>query len=66
MGFAQFFKRRNTRLAQVPRGTRVYAIGDIHGRDDLLEELLEHIEDEIRNRPTRAHVLIVLGDLIDR
>lgn len=66
MGFAQFFKRPNTRLAQVPRGTRVYAIGDIHGRDDLLEELLERIEDEIRNRPTRAHVLIVLGDLIDR
>ena len=66
MGFAQFLRRPNNRLAQVSRGTRVYAIGDIHGRDDLLDELLEQIEGEIRDQPARSHVLVILGDLIDR
>jgi serine/threonine protein phosphatase 1 len=44
----------------------VYAIGDIHGRLDLLEELLGKIftDDEAR-RPAET-LLIFLGDLIDR
>jgi len=51
--------------AAVPAGTRVYAIGDIHGRLDCLEQLLEAIDRDSMN--TLADVrLIFLGDLIDR
>lgn len=51
---------------QVPLGTRVYAIGDVHGRLDLLDALLERIADEsARDRAECVH-LVMLGDLIDR
>ncbi|QFU17007.1 metallophosphoesterase family protein [Microvirga thermotolerans] len=40
-----------------------YAIGDIHGRHDLLERLLEKIRDHAGGRP---HRLVLLGDYIDR
>lgn len=52
--------------ASVPDGFRVYAIGDIHGRDDLLEQMHALIdEDFTRNSPAVVH-LIYLGDYIDR
>jgi serine/threonine protein phosphatase 1 len=50
----------------IPAGYRVYAIGDIHGRLDLLDELLAHIETDDRQRPRAKTILIFLGDLIDR
>ena len=49
-----------------PRGKRAYAIGDVHGRLDLLEQLLERIEDEISRAPRRKTSVVFLGDLIDR
>lgn len=50
----------------VPAGERVYAVGDIHGRLDLFEDLIRIIEaDDAARR--RAHTtVILLGDLIDR
>jgi len=33
---------------RTPRGRRAYAIGDVHGRLDLLEQLLDAIEREAR------------------
>jgi serine/threonine protein phosphatase 1 len=45
------------------RGHRAYVIGDVHGRLDLLEQLLGQIE---RERPARKTLLVFLGDLIDR
>lgn len=51
---------------RVPDGSRVYAVGDIHGRLDLLDALLGEIEADSASRG-HANVLIVfLGDLIDR
>ena len=52
--------------ARVPANARVYAIGDVHGRFDLFEQLIAMIrEDNAARAP--AHVrLILLGDLIDR
>lgn len=44
---------------------RVYAIGDIHGRADLLERLLDKIEADIEGFEGKAH-LVFLGDYIDR
>ena len=49
-----------------PRGHRAYAVGDVHGRLDLLNGLLQLIEADIRARPKRATSIVFLGDLIDR
>ncbi len=49
-----------------PEGARAYAIGDIHGRLDLLDRLLERIEADVRSRPIRRTHIIFLGDLVDR
>jgi len=49
-----------------PPDSRIYAVGDIHGRWDLLERLLRLIgEDARRSRATRR-VLVFLGDYVDR
>lgn len=48
------------------RGYRAYVIGDIHGRLDLLDEILADIERERAERPARKTLLVFLGDLIDR
>jgi serine/threonine protein phosphatase 1 len=50
----------------VPAGTRVYAVGDIHGRLDLLRALIEAIEADDRARGVAQTCVIMLGDLIDR
>lgn len=49
-----------------PNGHRAYAIGDIHGRLDLLEQLMSRIEADDDARPAAATTLIFLGDLVDR
>lgn len=52
--------------ASLPLGQRVYAIGDVHGRFDLLQDLIGRIEvDNAARAPTNVHV-VMLGDLIDR
>ena len=52
---------------RVPDGMRVYAIGDIHGRLDLLDALLANIADDDAARGNGVETrLIFLGDLIDR
>lgn len=47
-------------------GKRCYAIGDIHGRRDLLEVLLEKIATDMDQREPRETVVVALGDLIDK
>ncbi len=55
------------RTTQAPEGTCIYAIGDIHGRADLLITLMEKIKVDSANLPEGTHVQIVfLGDYIDR
>jgi serine/threonine protein phosphatase 1 len=53
-------------LPAVPDGERVYAIGDIHGRDDLFAALLDKIAADDAARPNARTTLILLGDLVDR
>ena len=48
------------------RGWRAYAVGDIHGRLDLLDALLDKIHANIAERPARKVLLVFVGDLIDR
>ena len=50
----------------MPAGVRIYAVGDIHGRLDLLERLLARINTDIALRPTARPVCVFLGDYIDR
>lgn len=62
---------RRPRAASTPRGAipigqRIYAIGDIHGRLDLLDALLAMIEADDAARPGSDTQIIFLGDLIDR
>jgi serine/threonine protein phosphatase 1 len=45
---------------------RVYAIGDIHGRLDLFNQLLELIARDDTERDALGSRLILLGDLVDR
>lgn len=48
------------------RGYRAYAVGDIHGRVDLLEHLLAKIHADLQHRPVAKTLLVFVGDLIDR
>jgi len=50
---------------RVPAGYRVYAVGDIHGRADLLSELLRRVDDD-KMRGNATALEIFLGDYIDR
>ena len=50
----------------VPAGTRVYAVGDVHGRLDLLRALITAIEADDAARGPAQTCVILLGDLIDR
>lgn len=52
--------------AAIPAGQRVYAIGDIHGRLDLLDLLLAQIDADDAGRGPAETTLIFLGDLVDR
>ena len=49
-----------------PDNYRAYAIGDIHGCIDLLQELLAKVEADIASRPPRENLIVFLGDVIDR
>jgi serine/threonine protein phosphatase 1 len=61
--------RRGARLhwAAVPAGEAVYAVGDIHGRVDLLDDLLHRIARDAAEHPgDQLRRLIFLGDYVDR
>lgn len=50
----------------LPAGYRLYAVGDVHGRDDLLGDLLAQIEADSAARGRARLVVVFLGDLVDR
>jgi serine/threonine protein phosphatase 1 len=62
--FGWFGRRR--RFARVPPRCCVYAVGDIHGRADLLEALLTRIVAHAGRYPDFRKVLVTLGDYVDR
>ncbi len=49
----------------LPRGRRVYAIGDIHGCRAQLEQLHAEIVRDLAARPIASPLLVNLGDYID-
>lgn len=50
----------------VPEGHRVYAIGDIHGRLDLLDQLHARILADTGGQPVKRGVVVYLGDYLSR
>ncbi len=50
----------------MPDGIRIYAVGDIHGRADLLKALLFQIDAEQMLYPSKRSIVVFLGDYIDR
>ena len=51
---------------RMPAGTSIVAFGDVHGRLDLLEPILRRIETRAAQTPDRRHVVVSLGDIVDR
>jgi serine/threonine protein phosphatase 1 len=49
-----------------PVGTRLYAIGDIHGRADLLQQMTGLIREDAARHAAARNVVICLGDYVDR
>jgi serine/threonine protein phosphatase 1 len=66
--FSRLFRSSepDSTVPAVPPGFRVYAIGDVHGRADLLDALLGQIERDMAEQPSAQTLIIFLGDLIDR
>src|SRR5438105_4755618 len=61
----RWLRRRPT--ARLGDGKAVYAVGDIHGRLDLLTALLAQVAADADRHPTdRERQLVFLGDYIDR
>lgn len=61
------FRRSKPRQgASLPDGVRIYAVGDVHGRLDLLDELLDRIDRHRRVYPIARPVQVFVGDYIDR
>jgi serine/threonine protein phosphatase 1 len=51
---------------RVPSHWRIYAVGDVHGRADLLSEVFNRIDGDLSAYPTAKPLEVFLGDYIDR
>ncbi len=60
------FKKSRSPQHRAPEGVRIYAIGDIHGRSDLLASLFHEIDTDLEARPALRALHVFLGDYIDR
>jgi len=50
---------------RVEDGARIYCIGDVHGRADLLARIRAFVADDLATAPDRR-LTVFLGDLVDR
>ena len=50
----------------MPEGERHYVIGDVHGRCDLFDALLDAIEKDMADAGELETTIVLLGDLVDR
>ena len=66
-GWLKRHRLTNEGPSSVPDGLAVYAIGDVHGRFDLLTSLMAKICADVDGHPDdRDRLIIFLGDYIDR
>jgi serine/threonine protein phosphatase 1 len=66
IGLFRKFTGSQRNAPAIPTGKRAYAVGDIHGRADLLAEALRLIERDEEQRAPADTTIIFLGDLVDR
>lgn len=68
MALLRMFERSAPPPARFPEGLVGYAVGDIHGRADLLTEMLALLEERAaeERRAGGAPVVVFLGDYVDR
>lgn len=52
--------------ARTPPGMRLYAIGDVHGCDDLLAQVHANIDADLRRKPPQSYRIVHVGDYVDR
>lgn len=52
--------------SRAPGGTRLYAIGDVHGCDAMLAEVHDRIAADLIQRPVGDHRIVHIGDYTDR
>jgi serine/threonine protein phosphatase 1 len=64
LGFLK--SRRSTKKPRLPEGTRIYALGDIHGRADLLKKMFTVIDADLARNPVSRPIQVFLGDYVDR
>jgi Calcineurin-like phosphoesterase len=53
-------------LADIEDNRRLYVIGDIHGRSDLLDKMVEEIKRDLNTNPAADGLTVTLGDYVDR
>ncbi|MFQ8433889.1 metallophosphoesterase [Amaricoccus sp. W119] len=53
-------------MTDLTDGQRIYAIGDIHGHLEMLDEMVARIRADLAARPHPAPLIIFLGDYCDR
>lgn len=58
--------RRKRPPSRLPEGVRIYAIGDVHGRADLLEQVFTRIDNHTAAHPVDRPIQVLVGDYIDR
>ena len=58
--------RRTKTQPRLPDGIRVYAVGDIHGRADLLNQMFAVIDADLASSPVSRSIEVYLGDYVDR
>ena len=65
--FSRLFGRKTPAAPPSTEGRLAYAVGDIHGRLDAFDALLQVIaQDTLASSPTQRPLLILLGDYVDR
>lgn len=62
----QDFPTTGASPTRLPDGWRIYAIGDIHGRVDLLNDAIRKIDADLAAAPCDTHICVFVGDYIDR
>ena len=64
---ASLFRRKPQRgEPRVPDGQRVYAVGDIHGRLDLLDRLIAAMRVDVMESDAHTVTWVFMGDYVDR
>jgi serine/threonine protein phosphatase 1 len=60
------FSFRRKQPPSLPTGVRIYAVGDVHGRADLLEGVFARIDADLATHPAEQPLEVYLGDYVDR